>query len=695
MITISSYVARAHSIAIQAQRRFGNQCSISGTPVASCPIQKLEGSNLCVVVVAAVLGLGFCLTKLQDVRAEGYPSRCPSGATICYQSSYANLTPLEQGGRDTWYFWTGGGIKDGHVISDAALWRKLSVLSHGQFDLVQAIDSRYRPDRFKKFGVINDPDCREATSPDQYGLYLDICDSPDVPHPLKRDADGNPVLIDGNPVLLDVGEPTGVMGLRKFPNPKFDSRKWNVEQYEKDPSHMEPPYVVGVACAFCHVGLNPINPPSDPEHPAWSNLHPGIGNQYLREQLFNVAKYPESRLQNTSNFFWQVANVQPPGTSETSQVDTDHINNPNVINNIALLNLRPKHPERTDDGVERQVYNILKDGADSVGAACLDNPTEEAGKNDTACAALRVYVNIGMCADYWTTLHDPVFGTIKQMPFDPRKARRISPDCDVAWTATQAQMGGLESFLRTLQPLKLKDAPYGPLFISGDNSQLARGRIAFADKCAKCHSSQSPNPDGRFKDDAQFEDDDFLSDDRRHPVSERYLGTNAGRALGSNATAGHIWSDFSSSTYKSLDPVVIDQLVNPFHPDQTLNSMTVSGGLGYYRTPTLANIWATAPFLHNNSIGMFNGDPSVGGRLSAYESAMEQLLGISPRLGVATIKKTTRSSKVYFQEGGYVCVPKGMPVDVIADIGTVAPPILRGDNLLTGVVCLVSRTGPA
>ena len=174
---------------------------------------------------------------------------------------YANLTPLEQGGRDTWYFSTGGGIKDGHVISDAALWRKLSVLSHGQFDLVQAIDSRYRPDRFKKFGVINDPDCREATSPDQYGLYLDICDSPDVPHPLKRDADGNPVLIDGNPVLLDVGEPTGVMGLRKFPNPKFDSRKWNVEQYEKDPSHMEPPYVVGVACAFCHVGLNPINPP--------------------------------------------------------------------------------------------------------------------------------------------------------------------------------------------------------------------------------------------------------------------------------------------------------------------------------------------------------------------------------------------------------------------------------------------------
>ena len=33
---------------------------------------------------------------------------------------------------------------------------------------------------------------------------------------------------------------------------------------------------------------------------------------------------------------WQVANAQPAGTSETSQVATDHINNPNVINNIAI-----------------------------------------------------------------------------------------------------------------------------------------------------------------------------------------------------------------------------------------------------------------------------------------------------------------------------------------------------------------------
>jgi hypothetical protein len=204
------------------------------------------------------------------VRAQDDPSICPSGAATCYQHGYGTLTPLEQGGRDTWYFWTGGGVQDGHVITDAALWRKLAVLSRGQFDLLQAIDSRGRKSRFKDYGVINDPDCRETTAPDKYGLYLDICDSLDVPKPMKRDVDGDPNVVDGKPVLLEVGEPTGVMGLRKFLNPNFDPAKWNLEQYQKDPSRVEPPYLVGMACAFCHVGLNPINPPQDPEHPTWA-----------------------------------------------------------------------------------------------------------------------------------------------------------------------------------------------------------------------------------------------------------------------------------------------------------------------------------------------------------------------------------------------------------------------------------------
>ena len=72
----------------------------------------------------------------------------------------------------------------------------------------------------------------------------------------------------------------------------------------------------------------------------------------------------------------------------------------------------------------------------------------------------------------------------------------------------------------------------------------------FADNCASCHSSKRPNPmptdlrqqkqawrDLVLRDD--FLVDNYLSDDQRHPLSE--LGTNAQRAMGTNAMGGHTW----------------------------------------------------------------------------------------------------------------------------------------------------------
>ena len=49
-----------------------------------------------------------------------------------------------------------------------------------------------------------------------------------------------------------------------------------------------------------------------------------------------------------------------------------------------------------------------------------------------------------------------------------------------------------------------------------------------------------------------------------------------------------------------------------------------AGGRGYYRTASLVSIWATAPFLHNNSVGTFNGDPSVNGRIAAFNDGDPQ-----------------------------------------------------------------------
>src|ERR1700749_1026354 len=75
---------------------------------------------------------------------------CTSGASSCYQSGYAGMTDLQEHGRDTWYFWTGGDrdTTGKVVIGDQALWRILAVESHGNFDLLQAVDSRYRGQRF-------------------------------------------------------------------------------------------------------------------------------------------------------------------------------------------------------------------------------------------------------------------------------------------------------------------------------------------------------------------------------------------------------------------------------------------------------------------------------------------------------------------------------------------------------------------
>jgi cytochrome c5 len=611
---------------------------------------------------------------------------CPSGKSSCYQAGYAGLSELEEHGRDTWYFWTGGDRDaSGKVaVGDQALWRILAIESHGTFDLLQAADSRYRGERFKRFGVISDPDCKKATGPDKYGLWLDDCSSPDVPH------------------IPDIpGEPAGIVGMRKFPNPKFNEAAWDVNKYRADPASVEPPYLIGIACGFCHVGFNPLHPPADPENPEWHNLHPGMGNQYFKEQLFNTAKYPAERGLKQNDFRWQVANAQAPGTSETSQVATDHINNPNVINNIANLNYRPKHQEKTADGVEREVYHVLKDGADSIGSACLDDPTPQPGVDDTACAALRVYVNIGLCASIWTTLQDPVYGLKRaQSPFIPKQARQENAACDQGWSTTEARMNGLEAFLRTLTPLHLADADGGAAFVPKDQQVVNRGKTVFAENCAKCHSSKRPPADyaGDQVDwfrTAVMQDDfltnNFLSDDARYPVSE--IGTNIERAMASNATEGHIWQEFSSDTYKQQPAVHITGLVNPLHPSLTLLPVEATGGRGYYRTPTLATLWATAPFLHNNSVGLFNADPSIAGRLAAYQDAMEKMLWPERRPGVKTIRRTSVASTFTYQEGGTVCIAKGTPIDLMTNVDLVTPEKFRKDNEWSRLLCHLTGTG--
>ena len=107
------------------------------------------------------------------------------------------------------------------------------------------------------------------------------------------------------------------------------------------------------------------------------------------------------------------------------------------------------------DGSMRAVPHVLKDGADSIGIAG---------------AALRVYLNIGMCGDYLMTLHDPIDGVRKaQQPFDMDHARAACED----WRNTEARMPAAEAFLKTLRPVHLADAPGGRRVPHSQRGRLA------------------------------------------------------------------------------------------------------------------------------------------------------------------------------------------------------------------------------
>ena len=131
-------------------------------------------------------------------------------------------------------------------------------------------------------------------------------------------------------------------------------------------------------------------------------------------------------------FFFEQLAAQPPGTSDTSRIATDHINNPNAINPIFLLAERERIavPEKMAGGSlalpgekeDMPVAHILKDGADSIGVPG---------------ATIRVYINIGMFSEYWLTRHNRLVGLMPQKPFEIAYAREHS----IFWRATEERLG--------------------------------------------------------------------------------------------------------------------------------------------------------------------------------------------------------------------------------------------------------------
>lgn len=690
-------------------------------------------------------------------------------------------------GRLIWYKATGGNDR----FHTYTFQQRVGVL----VDWFRVLRADQRDDRFAAWGIINDPSCckpGDANCParsldETYGFdwcpgddvllkyvgkkgYVDpACSLKDAPlsaadpHTKGGKLDQRHSACD-----LKFGTSTGALGLRKFPNPRFDAAKWKQlnggsmatwDGFRKQmikvtgvPSDqrtskladasVEPPFLVGTACGSCHIAFDPLNPPADPAHPKWENIKGLVGNQYSRMSELLGSGMPKAGLE------WQMFTHARPGTTDTSAISHDQINNPGTMNAIINLAQRPLFASevvtkwrKTDTcGAEKDegkcwcepgrdnkcwarttrnddttlghagVHHILKGGEDSIGG--LE-------------AIQRVYLNIGSCGEACWVNHltdlrqiDPAQRGFGQTPFSIGQCRRDCPN----FRAIEDRLPDLLAFflspegdatdLHTARNLTRKAMkPKAPDYTRQDliadldrefgKDAVRRGRAIFADNCARCHSSIPESAGGPFRnrdfhavadDHPRKQRKDFLGNDQSTPATE--VGTFRCRALHSNHMDGHLYYEYASETLNKRDIVA----------DIPERKEFKDGGRGYYRNISLLNVWATAPFMHNNAIGpemcgkpknaendFFRNryvdsagklldpqpacvvfDPSVEGRFGVYKMSMHDLLHPKDR----GIKATLTDRDVIIDLGirtwdgksekpllgvGMVTIPKGMP----------------------------------
>ena len=619
-----------------------------------------------------------------DFRADGYDyfhdaDMRPDGTLDANGNSVLkplDLTPDEIKGRNMWLLWCGG---------NEAFWDYLAGHSYGFMDLLKLCDfgpnDKLGRKRWAATGLVIEPGTRAPEKPDEFGLYIRQPENPTAPQP--------------DPKIY--GRSAGIVGLRLFPNPKFDEtarKEWDAQKYFNDEKYYDNPrlirpYRVGMSCVFCHVAPHPLNPPVDPDAPKWANLSTTIGAQYFRMRAVF------GNLLKDDNFIYHLLDSQPPGTIDTSLIATDQINNTSTMNPIwdlgarldrsGLLAISPGY--RSPDYVKNYLARYGHNEFEKVSAVTAAMPVALYGLSDAYAnprpvprillegadsvgawgALARVYLNIGMFYERWITLSNIFLGFQKQKPFKLADADRNS----VYWKVTERDVDHLgEFFLKGSGPMRLKDAPGGKELgqLKGEGvpwaPELAAGRKVFAEHCIVCHSSKQPNgtngaPKGPEAIDGNnlveylndpgyrqwalaevekpdFWENNYLSTEVRIPVT--LIRTNAGRSLGSNAVEGHMWEDFSSDTYKELPAV---QKITSWNPatQQEVSWQPPGNGRGYYRPPPLIGIWATAPFLHNNTCGLFNNDPSVKGRLEAFGDGIERLLTPGPKIEQAAANR--------------------------------------------------------
>ena len=637
-----------------------------------------------VLVFGVALALIFPLSKSGNVKDEalsaGRSAESMAGADVPYFKDMDGgiaLSPEEEKGRNNWIVWTGGNDR---------LWDTISIKSVGTLDFLKTISSHpglpaSRDNRWDYLGLVNDPCYVKATGPDpdHFGLWLDKRKPECGPEPFEDENKYPGIKIGARGTTVKVGsyygENTGIIGLRLFPNPAFDEAakaKWDPVKFYTDAGYYNDrnlikPYRVGMSCGFCHVGPNPLKPPTDPNNPKLENLSSMVGAQYFWiDRIFGWEN-------DKSSFVFQLFHTSRPGSLDTSLISTDNINNPRTMNAVYGLKSRLDMAQKwgqerlTGGNLDNKQFNdfvppdnylaqffhkpdmvntphVLKDGSDSVGALGALN---------------RVYLNIGLFSEEWLQHFNALVGGKKVTPIEIAVNEKNSS----YWKANELQTVDLALFmLKSTDPQHLADAPGGASYLTKDKAVLTRGKVVFAERCARCHSSKLPamapgeglaNCAGKgyldcfnrywkltqtedykakmrdivLRDD--FLQDNYLSTDARIPVT--LLQTNACSPLATNALAGNIWDNFSSQSYKDLPSVGSIRITDPYTGKVTDYPMP-DGGRGYTRPASLISVWSTAPFLLNNSVGHFESSPSVEARMRSFNDSIEQMLWPEKRM---------------------------------------------------------------
>lgn len=595
------------------------------------------------------------------------PAKAQSSLSEDFAATNEGYSESERVGREIWLFAT--------AFNARFFTYGFSQRLGGAIDWYRILAAKNKGELFQTWGAIPNPDCCvpgsdncPAQSLDEtYGFpwcpgdeellahvgksgyrdpACDLVDAPFDPNTPHGPTDQRQSTCD-----LQFGTSTGALGLRKFPNPRFDPVRWKElngslgtwENYGRflsdDPDDVdsrknrlfdgsvEPPFLIGMSCGGCHIAYDPLNPPADPDNPKWENIDGLVGNQYSRVSEILGSGMSHETLE------WQLIARARPGTVDTSALPMDLVSNPGTFNAIINFDKRPVHehdiikwhkasscevgadpaqcwcePGKPGKCWQRlqqtqMVPNVLKGGEDSIGL--LE-------------AIQRVYFNIGSCAEQCWLNHvpdlraaDPSQRNYGQTPFDIGQCRR---DC-ASFRAMEDRLGDVANFLLSGRPTDLYaargyDDPRDlevELEREFGAGSVERGRQVFAQTCARCHSSQKPpydNVDFRAPDpNDPSRRIDWLGNDLLTPASE--VGTFRGRALHSNHMKSRVWEQYASLTLQA----------NPADPN--LKEVMKGGGRGYYRNISLLSVWAHAPFLHNNAIG-----PEICGAPASAENQL-------------------------------------------------------------------------